>query len=280
MIDPLDRRAGVQLGRPHAPAAPDPAFAARSRLARLRDTLGRAAKNLRPARWNEPAVFFFDRKRQAELDASRSAPVDPFAAPADAIAAEMSALTGAVEVRRVARATDGLAEAARSLAPHCPAARELVELLTVPDDEIFLALAPAERVGVRLHLRGAYDVAQLHHLLAPALGFAESHIQLVAPVALRPDGTLPTGFGTCEHWLWPAQPLAAVPRVGGERVVLVAPAVVRPADAEPRFPGLAVECETVQTLNAFQAADALARLCRGPVPVRAPDADPAVARAA
>jgi hypothetical protein len=108
-----------------------------------------------------------------------------------------------------------------------------------------------------------------------------SHFQLLAPPALRPDGTLPAGFAGCEHWLWPTQPLAAVPRIAGERVVLLAPAVVRPSlDVEPRFPGLAVECETVQTLNAFQTAEALSRLCGRPVPVQAPAADPSVARAA
>ena len=280
MTDPFDRRTGAPTV-PGAPAAPDSAFAARSRLARLRDALTRAAKTLRPARWNEPAVFFFDRKRQAELDAVRPVLPGPFPELTSLIGAELPAIVAAVDVRRVARATDGLLSAARALASRCPAARDLADLLTAPDDEVFLALAPADRAGVRLHLRGAVDVAQLHRLLAPALGSAEIHFQLFAPTALRPDGTLPTGFAGCEHWLWPTQPLAAIPRIGGERVVLVGPAVVRAApDIEPRFPGLAVECETVQTLNAFQTADALSRLCGCPVPVQAPAAGSSVARAA
>jgi hypothetical protein len=165
------------------------------------------------------------------------------------------------------------------MAPHCSAVRELADLLAVPDDEVFLALAPADRTGVRLHLRGAADVAQLHRLLAPT--WESSALQLLLPAALRPDGTLPTGFAACEHWLWPAQPLAVVPRLGGERVVLVGPAVVRAAlDAEPRFPALAVEAEVVETLNAFQTAELLSRLCGRPVPVQTPTNAPAVARAA
>src|SRR5438105_745355 len=82
-------------------------------------------------------------------------------------------------------------------------------------------LSPAARTGVRLHLRGAADVAQLQQLLGEPTPF-----QLFAPAALQADGTLPAGVAGCVHWLWPTQPLAAVPRIGGERVVLVGPAVV------------------------------------------------------
>ena len=253
---------------------PDAAYLARPRLLALRDAIVRAVRSLRPARWDEPNVFFFDANRQAELEAARPAPPARFAALAARIAAELPALVEAVELRRVARALDGLPAAARVLALHCPPARDLADLLAVPDDELFLALAPAARTGVRLHLRGAAHVGQLH----PLLRLAEP-VQLYAPAALRPDGTLPAGFAGCEHWLWPTQPLAAVPRIGGERVVLVGAAVVGAVPAlEPRFPALAVECELVQTLNAFQVTDALSRLCGRPVPLHAPAA--ALARAA
>src|SRR4051812_7703078 len=109
---------------PAAPrAAPDAAFAARPRLARLSAALARAAR-ARPPRWNEPAAFFFDPKRQAELEAARPAPPDRFADLTALVAAELPGLLAAVEVRRVARATAGLTAAARALAPLCPAARE------------------------------------------------------------------------------------------------------------------------------------------------------------
>ncbi len=261
----LFRRAGPQPAEP--PRTPDPAFAARPRLLHLRDALSRGA-TLRPERWNEPAVFFFDPTRQAELEAARPAAHDRFAALAELVAAELPALLEHVEVRRVARTLGGLKDAALALAPHCAAANDLADLLAVPDDEVFLALAPGDRSGVRLHVRGAARVAQLHRLLAPSR--ADSSFQLFAPAALLPDGTLPVGFAGCGHWLWPEQPLAAVPRINGERVVLVGPAVVRTADAESRFPGMTAEAEVVQTLNAFQVADELSRLVGRAVPVSRP----------
>lgn len=274
----FDRRSALlSTGAPTFAA--DAGFAARSRLVRLRDLLARAAKRLRPARWSEPPAFFFDPKRQAELLAAHPATPDRFAELTESIFSEMSALFGSLEVRRVSRAVDGLKAAALALAPHCPAAKELADLLAMPE-EVFLALSPADRTGVRLHVRGAADVVQLYRLLAKPQA-ASIDFQLFAPAAIRADGTLPPGFAGCEHWLWPTQPLASVPRINGERVVLVGPAVVRHSlDVPPRFPALAVESDVIQTLNAFQTADLLSRLCGAPVPVQAPTTAPAIARAA
>ncbi len=262
------------------PAKPsrDPAFAARPGLIQLRDALARTAKQLSRSRWNEPAVFFFDPKRQTELEAARDTP-DRFAALADLVAAEMPALLAHVEVRRVARAIDGLKTAALAMASRCSAANDLADLLAVPDDEVFLVLAPRDRTGARLHIRGVVSVAPFCRLLAPTKN--DSSFQLFAPAALRADGTLPTGFDGCEHWLWPTQPLAMVPRINGERVVLIGPAVVRHVlDVEPRFPEMPIESEVIQTLNPFQVTDALSRLTGHPVPVTAPTETQTVARAA
>lgn len=269
MIDSFTRR---DTGTVRPAAAPDPAFAARARLARLRDALACAA-SARPSRWNEPAVFFFDPRRQAELEAACPERPQPFADLTAVIAAERPELIASVEVRRVARATDGLRTAAERLAPRCPAARELAALLAIPDDEVFLGLSPLEGTGARLHVRGAATVADLHRLLAPALGLET--FQLFVPAALRAE-SLTSGLSACGHWLWPTQPLAAVPRVGGERVVVVGPATVRPAlDFDPPFPGLTIECETVQLLGSEQVAEAVARLGGVPRPTPRP-----VARAA
>ncbi len=276
------------------PDTGDPAFAARPRLLVLREALIRAAKQLRPVRWNEPAVFFFDAKRQAELEAVRTAAPDRFAELTTLITTELPTLLARVEVRRLARALDGLKAATLAMAPHNAAANDLADLLAVPDDEVFLVVAPNERAGVRLHVRGAAGIAQLHYLLAetglkatysptPSLkGRGEKlGFQMFKPAALLPDGTLPVGLAGCEHWLWPTQALAAVPRVAGERVVLVGPATVRPAlDVALRFPEMSVESEIIQTLNPFQVTDVLSRLSGHPVPVAAPENATAVARAA
>lgn len=272
----FDRHSGPHFAA--APRAADPAFAARPRLLALRDTLARAAKNLKPARWNEPAVFFFDPKRQAALEAARPAPRDRFAELATAVADELPDLLEHFEVRRVARAIDGLKAAALALAPHCEAARDLADLLAVPDDEVFLVLSPADRTGVRVHARGAASVGQFRDFLVPT---HPAPFQLFVPAALNSDGTLPCGFAGCGHWLWPTQPLSAVPRVRGERVVLVGPAVVPHAgEGEIRFPGLRAEAEVIQVLNPFQAAEELSRLTGRPVPVGAPPEPLPVARAA
>ncbi len=274
MPDLFDRRAAALAPPPVPTSPPGGAYSARPRLSRLCAALVRAARQR--SHWNEPAAFFFDPARQAQLEAACPAPVDPFAEITAMVAAEMPALLGAVEVRRVARAVPGLNDAATALAPRCPAARELAELLAVPDDEVFLVLTPHDRTGVRLHLRGAADAAQLYRLLAPAL---PAPFQLFTPSALQPDGSVPAGFAGCAHWLWPTQALASVPRVHGERVVCVGPTTVQPSlDVEPRFPALAVESELIQTLNAFQTVAALSRLCGHVVPVQAPVE--AVARAA
>ncbi|AWM36800.1 hypothetical protein GobsT_53410 [Gemmata obscuriglobus] len=256
------------------PVATEPAFAARARLVCLRDALARTASQLTPARWNEPAVFFFDPQRQAELELARGPAPDRFGALTAHICAELTELIESVEVRRVARTIDGLHQASRDLALHCPAAGDLADLLAVPDDEVFLALAPAARTGVRLHVRGAATVGQFHELLAPT---QHDGFQLFAPNALRADCTLPGGLTGCGHWLWPNQPLSVVPRAGGERIVLVGPAVLAPVAAEPRFSGLRAVADMVHVLNPFQVTDALSRLAGRPVAgSRMPDVFPVV----
>jgi hypothetical protein len=273
----------VAVGDPRAQAVNrdtlDPAFAARPRLLALRDMLASAVKQLQRTRWKEPAVFFFDRKRQADLEAAQTAKLDAFATLTNAINAELDGLFAHVEVRRIARATDKLAMLANTLAPRCAAAQTLAELLAIPDDEVFLVLVPATRVAFRLHVRGVADVAQLYQAIASEL--AENTFQLFTSAALSQDGTLPTGFAGCEHWLWPTQPLAAVPRREGERVVLVGAATVQPAfDVEPRFPAMRAEIETIQTLNAFQTTEELSRLVGHALPVAGGNEPRVVAHAA
>ncbi|HJZ57352.1 MAG TPA: hypothetical protein VKE74_20455 [Gemmataceae bacterium] len=288
---------------------PDPAFAALPRLTRLRDALTAPRPVSRPSRWREPAVFFFDSSRQSEYTASREV-AHPEPGPlAERIAAELPALFAFVEVRRVARAIPGLREAAA--ATRLPAAKDLAELLAIPDDETVLVLHPQTRTGFRLFVRGVADVAQFHLLMLDAAGellpgsplpsrfrtacaeadpvipagvpmTAEARFQLFQPSAVQPDGSIPTGFRGCEHWLWGSQPLAALPRVDGERVVLLGePAFRQTWEVERRFPAMRAEVRLLEVLGAFQVAERLGRLVGQPVPVRADEADiPVLRRAA
>jgi hypothetical protein len=278
---------------------PDAGYEAVPRLVQLRDQLVAASAARTPGRWKEPPVFFFDARRQAEFEAARQPVTNaPFAELGTAITAELPALFGSVEVRRVARAIDGLRAAAEALAPACPPAKDLAELLAVPDDEVIVVLHPGRRAGFRLAVRGIADVGQFHILAADAMagepGFsagrpvaerfvaacrdvnpttpagvpmvAEARFQLYTPAALRTDGTLPPGMGGCGHWLWPAMPLASVPRVGGERIILVGPpAFAMTWDVSRRFPALPAEVRVIETLSPFRVAERLSRIGGSPV---------------
>ena len=279
----------------------DAAYAARPRLLQLRDAL-RAAFREQPRRsaWGEPAVFFFDRTRQRELEAVRPAKSTGQPRPlAEAIHREIAALCESVEVRRTARAIAGFREAASLL----PAAKPLVELLDLPDDETVLVLHPGLRLGYRIHVRGVADANQFQVLALSALAeeiedgivpasmlpsrfasacrdadpaipagvpmVAELPFQLLRPGAVRLDGTVAEGFGSCEHWLWGWEPLANAPRVDGERVVVLGTRGYRTMwEVERRFPALAAESELLQVLSPFQVAERLGRLVGRPVPVR------------
>lgn len=286
----LERRAGLPAAAPLPPPPhrplPEPGYAALPRLTQLRDVLA-AVPVQRRSRWNEPPLFFFDRTRQAEFESTRSTrAADPLAAVSARIAVELPALCASVEVRRVARGVEGLKAAAKALAPACPTAKDLADLLAVPDDEVALVLHPEGRTGFRFAVRGIVDVGQFHILLAdlmPGERFAERFVsacrdvnptvpagvpmvaearfQMYTPAALGPDGTLPTGFSGCEHWLWPAAPLASVPRVNGERVVLLGPPAF-PAkwDVIRRFPTMAADVRLLDVLSPARVAEQLMRV--------------------
>jgi hypothetical protein len=298
-----------RLARPIPPSSspaavrPEPAYDTLNVLVRLRDELT-SALDSRWTAWREAPIFFFDRRRQVELEASRPAAQEAFAELANSIRAVLPALLASVEVRRVARAIAGLHVAARALAPACSAARDLDELLAVPDDEVFLVLFPARGAGFRLVVRGVADVGQFQVLAIGAIAavpsagpipdapvaarfiaayrdanpatpggvpmVVEASQQLYSAGALRPDGSLPREFERCEFWLWPALPAASVPSIDGERVVVMGPPVFAMAwDVSRRFPALAAEVRVIETLSPARVAQTLARLIGRPNPLYA-----------
>jgi hypothetical protein len=286
----------------HPVPIPDPAFAALPRLARLRDALAAARPVARPSRWREAPLFFFDPDRQDEYESAREVVQAKPGPLAEMIAAELPSLLASVEVRRAARAVPGLREAAVRI----PAAKALAELLAVPDDETVLVIHPQARTGLRLFVRGVVDIAQFHLLMLAAAGellsapplpsrfriacaeadpvipagvpmVAESRFQLFRPSAVQPDGSVPAGFRMCDHWLWGAQPLAAVPRVDGERMVLLGePAFRQTWEVTRRFPAMPAEVRLLEVLGAFQVAERLGRLTGQPVAVRDDASEPVI----
>lgn len=291
-------------------AAPDPGYLARERFARLARELAAASMPVR-SRWKEGRLFFFDPRRQADLLRTRPAPApDPTAELSARIAAELPLLFASVEARQVARATAGLRDAAGRWAALCPAARDLAELLDVPDDEVFTVIDPARSKGVRLLARGVADGGQFQVLLADAAPelapgrplprrfvlacrqsqptgtagvpmIVEARCQLYLPSILTGRSELPGGLAGSDHWLWPHTPLAAVPRVGGERVLLTGPPVFPPSwELTRRFPALAAELTVCERLSPAEVTDRLRRLGYRPGNIAAPQSPSAPARAA
>ncbi len=308
----LDRAAPLaSLASVRPVVHPDPGFDAIPRLDRLASDLVAASGGRRP-RWKETPLFFFDTRRQSDLKSVvRSRPIsDPYAGLSERIAAELPSLFASIVVRQVARAVPGLRAAAERLAPVCPAAKDLAELLEVPDDEVVVVLHPALRLGFRFVVRGIADIGQLHLLLAAVLGeslpgqpiprrfvnacrdtnpttaagvpmVAEARFQMYTAKALDAKAELPRGFAGSDHWLWPQTPLGALPRVGGERVVLLGPPAYRMTwDITRRFPAMAAELQPLEMMSQFRVAERLEKLTGNPVPATARGPEPALSRAA
>ena len=244
----------------------------------------------------EAPLFFFSAGSQAEWNSNRQSSArfpsshaasvashDPSGAAAWNLLPKFfdvleSRLLESVEVRRAARAVPNLVAVATALAADHPRTAWLAELLAVPDDEVLLVIHPESRSGWRLHVRGIADVAQFHVLFADTIGEyvngavevyrggfqvppddvpeVAARFQFFGPRALRPDGTLPLGLSGNRHWIWGKRPLAGIPRIDGERVVLIAePSVPVAWDAIPRFPQMPASVRVIERL-ASAAVDA------------------------
>jgi hypothetical protein len=272
--------------RPPVADSPDVAFASLPLFRRLRDALTRAAGERRSP-WGVPELFFFDDALQAEWEQRHGKHLPTPTPLGDLIDDALTVMAASVEARHAARAVDGLAGAAAAAASHDPKARTLAEVLAIPDDEVVRVVHPGARAGFRVLVRGLADVNQFHTLLAdavtgsladgllpgprphpravaayrdqapnPMAQVATARFQLYRPAALRPDGTLPAGFGGCDHWLFGTEPLAAIPREDGERVVLLGEPAVRTSwDVGRKFSWLVGELDVIEVMSAAQVAD-------------------------
>jgi hypothetical protein len=214
---------------------------------------------------------------------------DPAAARACVELAELTddaltVLAAGGEARHAARAVPGLVPAAADLAADHPKARQIAEALAVPDDEVIRVIHPGARAGFRVLVRGVADLHQFHVLLAdavtgdPGRGYlpgarpdprvvdayrdapadgselvATARFQFFRPQALLPDGTLPPGFAGSDAWLWGPEPLTAVPRVNGERTLLLAEPAVRASwEAVRRLSWLTGELDVIEVMTAAE----------------------------
>ena len=196
----------------------------------------------------------------------------------DLLADTLTMLYGSRMVRRAARAVPGLKAGVELLAGLVPDCRDVADVLAMPEDEAILVLHPAAGIGARVRTRGIATVHEFHVLLADAIGttfpgtrppasivsayrgstlamgdpeIATARFQLFKPSAFQRDGTLPHGFLGSDDWLWGPEPLAAIPRVAGERVVLLdEPAIAMKWEAVRRFPFSPDRVEILEFLDA------------------------------
>ena len=213
--------------RPRPPrAAPDLAVAALPLLERAAELLLESIPA--PSRWRAPAAHFFHGPKPA-----------PESRPSD-IADDLLCLMGSVEVRHAARAVGGLVEAARAAAGHCRAAAKLLAALELVDDEVVRVRVPATGACWRVLVRGVPDFATFAELIGGRVGFA---CQFIHPRALTRVGGLRPGVASAGDWFWGNQPLARIPRVGGERPVVVVPATVAASPGASELRHVAAEIE-------------------------------------
>ncbi len=243
--------ATLPFSRPANPArdsAPralrDVAVAALPLLHQLRDAL-RAALRFRDrrrlllaaapeSRWGVPALFYFDAQLQADLErrrpaesdraADQAARQDPAGAAAwhalvDLLDDALCVLTNSADARHAARAIDGFVTVTQAMRHEHPGVGPLLHVMSVTDDDTVRVVHPAAGVGVRLVVRGVGDVAELHRRLAEVI--PGPRWQFLRPDALQADGTMPQGPAGAEHWLWGHESLSALPRIDGDRTVLI-----------------------------------------------------------
>jgi len=222
----------------------DVTVAALPLLHELRDTLRLALgyrdrrrvllANAPESRWGVPALFYFDARLQADLDSRRTAHrdhasdaaarLDPAGSKAwhalvDLLDDAMCVLTNSAEARHAARAIDGFASVTQAMRHEHPGVGPLLHVMGVTDDDTVRVVHPAAGVGVRLLVRGVADVAELHRRLADVI--PGPRWQFFRPEALNGDGTLTQGPSGAEHWLWGHESLTALPRLDGDRTVLI-----------------------------------------------------------
>ena len=290
--------ATLPFARPAAPArdfAPhalrDVTVAALPLLHQLRDAL-RAALRYRDrrrlllaaapeSRWGVPALFYFDAQLQADLErrrpvesdraADQAARQDPAGAAAwhglvDLLDDALTVLTNSADARHAARAIDGFLSVTQAMRHEHPGVGALLQVMSVTDDDTVRVVHPAAGVGVRLVVRGVGDVAELHRRLADVI--PGPRWQFLRPDALRADGTLPQGPAGAEHWLWGHENLSALPRLDGDRTVLIdSPAgPVTETQSRRRNPVVG-ELRVIETMG-VEAVDAWVAALTGRAPHR------------
>jgi len=198
------------------------------------------------------------------------------------------------EARAAARRLRPVAE--RS-AEHHEGSHWLAMILSVLDDEPFVALEASTGRGIAGAMSGVVDNFQLQMLLMDAVStgglFSKRRIakaaadvakglgpqqlddtivgawNMYAWTAVSPDRSLPDprDFGAKDHWIWGEGRPEDIPVFDGRRVVLLGPASYpREFGAQRMFDRLRAELRVERVLSKKDVADWLARLAAAPRP--------------
>ena len=307
VMDLLEQRALLSPVQPQVPRrAVDLGYASLVLITRLRDSLLGAVRLLdrcrqmadKAARGSATPLFFFDRTLQAEWQAAqRKRPQfpEPFLTavasqyPAEVLAwrslpellDDVHTLMCRVEVRRAARAADGLIPVLLRMTADLPAAGRLAAILTdVVDDASITVIQPATGQGVQLLATGVADIAQLDVLLQdywlnrkldrrivsayqsgnphPNTATVMSRWQFYRPAGLQPDGSL----AGVQHWCHTTDSLAQHLRQNPERVLYVGEAIVPRQWAVGRvFPMVEGELDVLRRLDRAEVQKHLSARC-------------------
>jgi len=201
-------------------------------------------------------------------------------------------LSRSVEKRREVQQREDLLPLAMKLAPVSGPASFLCKMVQVLDDETLIVLAPAQKLGWRVRIRGVADNFQLHTLLAGSVvGSAErglypqraetsldprsvevasflpcrereasvsSFLQLLTYKGLRAAGTI---ANESEHFIWNEGVPADIPTLDGTRIVLLTEAsYVRTWNGGRIFRGMRGDLRLEETLTPAVVEDWLQRL--------------------
>jgi hypothetical protein len=215
----------------------------------------------------------------------------------DLLADALTLACSATSVRHVARAVPELVSLLKQVSD-VPGAKTLQGMLEIPDDETVRVVDPARGYGVRVRVSGVATVGQFQILLAassPALfpryrvradvyeaaldglppgadlPIATIPAQFYHPRAWNSESGFPSGFDGSSDWFWEHQPLQALPRIHGDRVVYVGPAVYpRMWEVEKPFPTILPQVELLQILPVSEVLSMAGRPNhRNPTPMAA-----------
>lgn len=208
--------------------------------------------------------------------------------------AAVACLSRSSKLRKQARATSELIDAAYPLEDAVEEVTFLRQVIRVLDDEPVLVIHPAQRRGYRLVMRDIATNLELFVLITdmlvgdPKKGLIDGkrpevravnvlkdpnaspkkpptlhvHWNLLAWTGVQPDGSIPdVKTQQTDHWVWLEQVPSEIPVFEGERVIIFQPPFMkRTVEVEPAFAALAPAVQLKGKLSGPEVDRLLAKM--------------------